>query len=507
VGSQDTETLVEGIEGESPHEQARRRHAALPDAGRFVRLAGIGGMGLAVLVWDHPVAPGRQVVVKMLLDRLVANARALDRFRRELATHHRLSEQLQVPRLVPCLAFEEGTSAGTAHAVLPFFPDGTLADREAAGTPLRDRLLILADAVEGLQSLHGLGWVHRDVCARNVFVASDGGRLRGLLGDLGVAVPRSANTIFDDDTVVSESAIRVGHAGHIDPRHAGSTAGDLYAVGATLFRQLAGRDAPEEPGPAGLELEVDGLEALPAAMRAAARDALRRLTCGDVSQRFPGAREAREAIAELAALADREEGGHDSPGGRGGRGRLVATTAAAVLLVAAVVVVGGLWSRGENGAPADARLDQPRPVPTIVAPSPTAAPSPEPTSSPAVSVEALVAGARSMVSTGEPDRAVELLREAVGRRPGDVEAAVLLAQLLSRAGPAAADEAAAVLDRALEVRPAAGELRKAAAQLELQRGDPTAALAVLEAAPAGSSYADELEALEVTARRLARRGG
>ncbi len=492
-------------------------------------------MGAVVEVEGHPAGSG-PLALKFLREELLADDGAADRFRRELATHHRLTTgRRQVPRLVPCLAFDDGPDPATIHGIFPFYPDGNLLQFLESGAGSAVCLRILSDAVEGLQSMHGLRTVHRDFCPANIFVVREGGVIRGVLGDLGMAVPLDGNTVFDERRVADDLRLRPGHPGYIDRVHSGTSEGDLFSVGATLYRLLAGRDpAPVDEGPLSLPPPDACRPEVGRDLHRQANEVIERLTHPGVQSRYRDAAEARAAILSLAEGASTGEEtasrrilhpalllagagllaaalwfgwtGWNGAGGNDAAGEIAANPSSEEGSLPDAVPESGRYEAEnptlDESGPAEgvtAQAPAPPPRPTLT-PKPTPAPTPTPTPVPPVPRD-LIARANALIGDGEYGRARALLEDAARRHPGDPDVAGLLAPLLARGGPDELDRAESLLSRALAGQPERGDLRLALARLEAQRGRMDRAVETLDAAPAGSSHRREIRALAVTLDR------
>lgn len=340
----------------------RERHAALAGAGSFVRLIAEGGMG-AVLLVEGAELPGGgrsgRCALKLLKRQHLADPEAAARLRRELGSHERLGRELQVPRLMPCLAFRDDPDPARVYGLFPFYPEGTLADLLARRGAPADAVWLLAEAVEGLQSLHGHGYVHRDLHPANVFGEREGQRDRGVLGDLGVGMFLTANTLISTTEVERERESRVGHPGYVDPWDQASPAADLYAVGATLYRILAGRDPARCPDAPALRLpRAATQQTLAPADRERADRLLEGLTAREVAARLSSAREARMELAALAAALERgprvvvrKVVGEPAAGGGSRRAGFAWSTEVVLLAASLAVGVGaGVAARGWGAA-------------------------------------------------------------------------------------------------------------------------------------------------------------
>jgi serine/threonine protein kinase len=546
-------TSHEGLPASSPAAAYRARHAGLHAAGRFERLVREGGMGAVLEVRGTVLDLGRgRFAVKLIKERLLGEPEVAARFRRELASHRRLSASFQVPRLVPCLAFAEDDDPALVFGVFPFYPDGTLEEALDHGLPVAEALWILADAVEGLQSLHGLGYVHRDFHPSNVLVDREGGRRRGVLGDLGVGIFLQSNTIFTETQLGADRRRQVGHRGYIDPFYRASPQADLYAVGATLYRIFAGRAPAGGRFPEAAALTLPGgLPAL-AEVRGAAAALLARMTAPDEGDRYPSVREARVDLVALAELVERRQSepvaaavvpiGPRRPVVRRLGRRRLRWLAAVTALVVSSSAYGVLTWRAEDPpaqevphpSPLPQREREPEPPPSQV-PPPSSLREKEPEPPPpfrnplpprvrqrreAVLAPSPVAGEGRgeglrapatdvlridpLIRNRRPRQAEALARELWARYPADPEVAGRLALILQiEHGEDGVREARTVLAAALDRHPGRGDLRLALARVLLQLEPLAAAERLLAAAPPGGSHGDEIEALRVT---MARRG-
>src|SRR5262249_54923450 len=122
---------------------------------RLVRRLGRGGMGV-VHEGVHE-ATGRRVAVKFI--DVAASPEALTRFRRE----GKLAASVTHPRCVFVLAVDE--AGGRPYIVMELMPGKTVDDLVHANGPLSPGRAIdlTLDLIEGLEQIHALGIIHRDV--------------------------------------------------------------------------------------------------------------------------------------------------------------------------------------------------------------------------------------------------------------------------------------------------------------------------------------------------------
>ena len=480
-------------------------------------------------VFDEPV------VAKLLRPGIASDPEAVARFRRELESHERLSGRLQVPRLVPLLEACTAEDPRKVHGLFPYYPDGTLADHLDGSAPKSSALWILADAVEGLQSLHGHGYVHRDIHPSNIFVQREGGRLRGVLGDLGVGVFLEQNTVISRREIEDEERFSVGHLGYIDPCSQTVPAADFYAVGATLYRIFVGEDSSPDSAP----LQLPALPGQGGGQEedvwARAAQVVEQLTAADLRKRLRSAREVRDAIVDLAEACEASEASRTrSPSGTR-RWWIAAGLAALVLLAAGGVLVmgGSQWEGPSDSTVRKSEDDQAigrEPTPTApalgAADEPTrerGSDGPEEDGSigrdtkgdrpeervAARSVEPApvreILAVEERLRRGEMDLARDALVQLHERYPGDSEVATRLGLLLLREGRVR--EAEAVLDSALAADPLRGDIRLLLARVISQQQRVSEARALLSRAPPATSHAEEIERLDETLAAESDRGG
>lgn len=154
---------------------------------RHLRELGSGASGRVVLAVHEQ--SGRQVAVKYLAPRLLANPRFVERFRAEA----RLLAGLTDPHLVRFYDYVE--SPAGAAIVMEFVPGVSLRDlllRDGALGP-EAALVVLKGSLLGLAAAHQAGVVHRDYKPENVLVPADA---ESKLADFGIATPAGENAAF-----------------------------------------------------------------------------------------------------------------------------------------------------------------------------------------------------------------------------------------------------------------------------------------------------------------------
>ncbi len=203
-------------------------------AGRFEleRFLGAGAMGV---VWAaKPLAGGSRVALKV--------ARSADpELGRRLARESLVTQTLDHPNIVRSIDFLPATATRGACLVLPLLDgeplEAFLARRGALDLAEAARLLLpIADA---LGAAHSRGVIHRDLKPQNVFLTE--GRVMVL--DFGIAKLLPAWGIHSR---LTQSGAVLGTPSYMAPEQLFGepdvdACADLWALGAILFRMLAGR--------------------------------------------------------------------------------------------------------------------------------------------------------------------------------------------------------------------------------------------------------------------------
>jgi len=198
-------------------------------------LRGILGSGASGVVHraEHSKT-GASVALKILSASLEMDARAAERFRREVA----VAQSVRHPHLVALL--DCGEWRGLPYFVMEYLPGRSLADLMRTGDlPPQERLLAgLADVAEALHFLHCQTppILHRDVKPSNILYGADRGMV---LSDLGIARLSGVSRL-------SRTGEILGTVGYMAPEQASGSGtdvdarGDVYSLGATLCDLLGG---------------------------------------------------------------------------------------------------------------------------------------------------------------------------------------------------------------------------------------------------------------------------
>jgi serine/threonine protein kinase len=204
---------------------------SLSTIGRYIveRELGVGGMATVYLARDPYMK--RQVAIKLLSQQMTADSLYYRFFQREAE----VIAALEHPCIVP--VFDFGLHGAQPYIVMRNMVGGSLQDRLKAGGKLELAQVsrIIGRVADGLDAAHARGVVHRDVKPSNIlFDASD----EAFLADFGIAKLMHQSTGETGGFVL-------GTPQYMSPEQITNSEldgrSDVYALGAVLFRSLAGR--------------------------------------------------------------------------------------------------------------------------------------------------------------------------------------------------------------------------------------------------------------------------
>ncbi len=202
------------------------------------RKLGEGGMG-TVYAALHPVI-GKRAAVKVMAPRLCVDANAVERFVREA----RAVNQIGHPNIVDVFAFG-ALPDGRSYFVMEWLQGETLAERLARGRlPLPECHEILLQVCDALGAAHDHGIVHRDLKPENIFLVPVRGRRQMVkLLDFGIAKLVDGEPGGPSATH-SQQGGWVGTPLYMSPEQARSRGvdrrSDIYALGVTAYEMILG---------------------------------------------------------------------------------------------------------------------------------------------------------------------------------------------------------------------------------------------------------------------------
>ncbi|WP_017616043.1 serine/threonine-protein kinase, partial [Nocardiopsis salina] len=210
---------------------------------RLISQIGAGGMGQVWQAVDQVL--DRPVAVKLILPDRIGSPQVMARFRREALVTARLAGH---PNVVILHDFgqeaDPSGGPGTVFTVMELVTGRPLTRvvREDGRLPLGRAATLVAQAAARLDAAHKAGIVHRDVKPGNLMVVERGsgaGTLKVL--DFGIATLTEAGR----PERITQTGEVIGTPLYIPPEQIRGErvgpAGDLYSLGAILYRLLTGR--------------------------------------------------------------------------------------------------------------------------------------------------------------------------------------------------------------------------------------------------------------------------
>jgi serine/threonine protein kinase len=272
----------------------------LADRYRIDKLLGVGGMG-AVFQARHLLLK-RDVAVKVLHPKLVANADISKRFDREAQSAARLDH----PNVIPVTEFGS-TDDGMKYMVMQLLSGKALSEMlDGPLDPLRAMDLEI-QILRGLEHAHDNGVIHRDLKPENVFVVKDhdGAELLKIF-DFGIA--KIVDEVEEDTSQpLTRLGLVFGTPHYMSPEQStGSTIDhrtDIYSAGVMLYQMLAGRLPFDHDDPVSLirmQVTLDP-PPLPDTIPAPLQRVVKMMMAKTRDQRYPDARSARKALQAVQA--------------------------------------------------------------------------------------------------------------------------------------------------------------------------------------------------------------
>lgn len=208
---------------------------------QVTKIIGQGGMGIVVEAVDPHIE--RNVAIKVLPERFVANTTLVDRFRAEARAAGRLNH----PNVATI--HEVGVDGSTPFLVMELLSGGSVADelkQNGALTPLHATRALI-DSCRGISAAHAVGLVHRDVKPANLLRAADqsvkvtdfGLAKLSAPGPITAAQLTQAGTVIGTPYFMSPEQCQ---GQEVDPRS------DIYSLGATYYCLLTGKNLFQDSG-------------------------------------------------------------------------------------------------------------------------------------------------------------------------------------------------------------------------------------------------------------------
>ena len=213
-------------------EQALSARAALDGEYEILRELGVGGTAVVYLARKR--STGEEVAIKLIRATFLEDEEALARFAREA----RYASRVDHPNVVPIREVVPLHAGGVA-LVMAHVPGQTLTHyiHEHGRLPVERAERILRDAASGLNAVHALDIVHRDVKPENIFIDESGD---ARLADFGLA--RSSTST---ETQLTMTGVAVGTPTYMPPEQIDSAVvdarGDIYSLGLVFWQMLTGK--------------------------------------------------------------------------------------------------------------------------------------------------------------------------------------------------------------------------------------------------------------------------
>lgn len=271
---------------------------------RLLEKLGAGGMGVVYKAVHAEL--DRVVALKVLSAGLVDNEEVIARFQREI----KAVGQLDHPHIVRAL---DARRIGQTQFLVMEFVEGTDWEQLVCRLgPLRvaDACELVRQAALGLQHAHEHGLVHRDVKPSNLMLTRQG---QAKILDLGLARMRGGTA----SQALTVSGQTMGTPDYIAPEqtadsHDVDIRADLYSLGCTLYKLLAGRAPFEDAAHGTLYAKLQAhKQEVPPPLTRFRRDLPRRLAAilgrllaKEPGQRFATPGELAESLTSLTSDSD-----------------------------------------------------------------------------------------------------------------------------------------------------------------------------------------------------------
>jgi tetratricopeptide (TPR) repeat protein len=320
--------------------------------GRFkiVRPLGSGGMGDVYEASDLELG---RVALKTIRSDIADSPEMLSRFRKEV----QLARKISSPHV--CRVHELFVLPGDHEALrglfltMEFLDGKTLTDmlREGGTLPWRNAQAIGIEICAGLQAIHQVGIIHRDLKSRNVMLTSRNGVTSAVLMDFGLARELTSPST-ETMTYMTRPGAIAGTPAYMAPEQFEGTelspATDVYALGVVLYELVTGKLPFAASTPIGAAVLRGRRPQLPSAMQLGVprhfKEVIYKCLEYEAKRRYQSANEVADSLGARPLSARRLIGRQQSVFGK----RAILATIFVILLV----ITGGiLWSRAHRYQP------------------------------------------------------------------------------------------------------------------------------------------------------------
>lgn len=250
----------------------------------------IGRGGMAVVYRAIQQSLGRQVAIKILLNRFEEDNDFAQRFKREGC----ILAQLLHPNII--VIYDIGISEnGRLFLSMEYLSGGTLNEKIKQGLSFKSTIQIIRSIANALGYAHEQGIIHRDVKPSNIMFRHDG---IPVLTDFGVA------RMIESKTIHTMSGMTIGSPGYMSPEQAtGENAtiqSDLYSLGVVLYEMLTGCQPYQASNPIAIVLKhlYEPIPKLPN-QHAHLQPVLNKLLAKKISDRYKNTSEFLQALNSI----------------------------------------------------------------------------------------------------------------------------------------------------------------------------------------------------------------
>ena len=338
--------------------------------GRYEILSPLGRGGMGAVYRAHDRVLDETVALKVLRGDVASAPEMPKRFRSEI----KLARRVAHPNV--CRIYEYGEDGGRQYISMELVEGTNLKEllKRRGALPPEEAYGVAGQVAEGLEAIHRVGIVHRDLKTLNVMIDAHGA---AKVMDFGIA-----KRVVGEGTPAPSGSYVVGSPEYMSPEqargHPTDARSDIYALGIIVFELFTGRvpfrgDTPvatllmhlESPPP----LEGPAASAIPLPLRPVLSKALAK----DPAARYASAREMAEALQAARGIPDGSAAAARPVSSDRRRARIALAVAAA----ATVAALGLLYRErgGAPGPPAETGATLPASTTTTLPPPPASAPS------------------------------------------------------------------------------------------------------------------------------------